>query len=420
MQVRRSTAFNKKVCVMTVCEQPSGELAGKKILLGVTGGIAAYKCAELVRLLKKAGADVVVVMTDAATRFVTPLTFQALSGNPVAVDAWDPEKGGGMTHIDLTRSADLILIAPASADFLAKMAQGRADDLLSALVLARDCDAAVAPAMNRQMWGNPATQRNMALLREDGVAVWGPGVGVQACGETGEGRMLEPCELLEAVVGALTPKRLAGRKIVMTAGPTFEPLDPVRGSTNRSSGQMGYAMARAFAQAGAEVVLVSGPVALPAPFGVLCIDVLTAAEMRQAVMADIADAHVFVGVAAVADYRPVNAAEHKLKKTETDDGGRTIALTTNPDILAEVASLPAAPYCVGFAAESQNLDEYAEAKRLRKRLPLVIGNLVSEGLGTTENRVTLYDDAGRHSLPLLAKPALARALVHALADRLEN
>lgn len=403
---------------MTVCEQPSGELAGKKILLGVTGGIAAYKCAELARLLKKAGADVVVVMTEAATRFVAPLTFQALSGNPVAVDAWDPESGGGMTHINLTRAADLMLIAPASADFLAKMAQGRADDLLSALVLARDCAVAVAPAMNRQMWGNPATQRNVLLLREDGVAVWGPGVGVQACGETGEGRMLEPCELLEATVGALTPKRLAGRKIVMTAGPTFEPIDPVRGITNRSSGQMGYAMARAFTQAGAEVVLVSGPVALPAPFGVRCVDVLTAAEMRQAVMAEIADAQVFVGVAAVADYRPVNAAEHKLKKTESAEGGRTIELTTNPDILAEVASLPAAPYCVGFAAESQNLDDYAEAKRQRKRLPLVIGNLVSDGLGTNENRVTLYDDAGRHPLPLLAKPALARALVDALADRL--
>lgn len=403
---------------MTVCEQPSGELAGKKILLGVTGGVAAYKCAELVRLLKKAGADVVVVMTDAATRFVAPLTFQALSGNPVAVDAWDPESGGGMTHINLTRAADLMLIAPASADFLAKMAQGRADDLLSALVLARDCAVAVAPAMNRQMWGNPATQRNVLLLREDGVAVWGPGVGVQACGETGEGRMLEPCELLEAIVGALTPKRLAGRKIVMTAGPTFEPIDPVRGITNRSSGQMGYAMARAFTQAGAEVVLVSGPVALSAPFGVRCVDVLTAAEMRQAVMAEIADAQVFVGVAAVADYRPVNAAEHKLKKTESAEGGRTIELTTNPDILAEVASLPAAPYCVGFAAESQNLDDYAEAKRQRKRLPLVIGNLVSDGLGTNENRVTLYDDAGRHPLPLLAKPALARALVDALADRL--
>src|SRR5574343_1759795 len=325
---------------MTVCVQTSNELTGKKILLGVTGGIAAYKCAELVRLLKKAGADGVVVMTDAATRFVTPLTFQALSCNPVPVDAWDPAKGGGMTHIDLTRSSDLMVIAPASADFLAKMAQGRADDLLSALVLARDCAVAVAPAMNRQMWGNPATQRNMAQLREDGVVVWGPGVGVQACGETGEGRMLEPCELLEAVVGALTPKCLAGRKIVMTAGPTFEPIDPVRGITIRSSGQMGYAMARAFAHAGAEVVLVSGPVALPAPSGVRFVNVQTATKMRQAVMADICDAQVFVGVAAVADYRPVEVAEHKLKKTESvaGDGGRTITLTPNPDILAEVAS----------------------------------------------------------------------------------
>jgi len=407
---------------MTVCLQPSTELAGKKILLGVTGGIAAYKCAELVRLLKKNGAEVVVVMTAAATRFVTPLTFQALSGHPVAVDAWDPEQGGGMTHIDLTRSADLMVIAPATADFLAKIAQGRADDLLSALVLARDCPLAVAPAMNRQMWSNPATQRNMSCLQQDGIAVWGPGVGEQACGETGEGRMLEACELAEAVVAALTPKQLAGQKIVMTAGPTFEPIDPVRGITNRSSGQMGYALARAFAQAGAEVTLVSGPVNFAAPLGVKCIDVLTAEAMRQAVMAEIASATVFVGVAAVADYRPLQVAEHKLKKTESAgaDGGRTIALTPNPDILAEVASLPAAPYCVGFAAESQNLDDYAEAKRLRKRLPLIIGNLVSDGLGTSANRVTLYDDAGRHALPELPKSELARRLVDELATRLHK
>lgn len=413
--------LNKKALFMTVV-QPSDELMGKKILLGITGGIAAYKSAELVRLLKKSGATVVVVMTEAATRFVTPLTFQALSGNPVAVDAWDPEKGGGMTHIDLTRSSDLMLIAPASADFMAKVAQGRADDLLSALVLARDCPLAIAPAMNRQMWSNPATQRNKQLLESDGIAIWGPGIGEQACGETGEGRMLESCELAEAVIGALTAKQLAGKKIVMTAGPTFEPIDPVRGITNLSSGQMGFAMARAFAQAGAEVVLVSGPVSFATPFGVQRINVQTAEQMRQAVMAEIAEAQVFVGVAAVADYRPVNAAEHKLKKTESDaaDGGRTIELTTNPDILAEVASLPAAPYCVGFAAESQNLDEYAEAKRQRKRLPLVIGNLVSDGLGTAANVVTLYDAKGRHPLPEMSKPALARRLVDELASRLNQ
>ena len=405
---------------MTVCVQSSDELAGKKILLGVTGGIAAYKCAELVRLLKKAGAQVVVVMTEAATRFVTPLTFQALSGNPVAIDAWDPEKGGGMTHIDLTRAADLMVIAPASADFMAKVAQGRADDLLSALVLARDCPLAIAPAMNRQMWSNPALQRNRTLLAQDGVAIWGPGVGEQACGETGKGRMLEACELVEAIIAAMTPKQLAGKKIVMTAGPTFEPIDPVRGITNQSSGQMGFAMARAFAQAGAEVVLVSGPVAYPTPLGIKRINVQTAEQMRQAVMGEIAHAQVFVGVAAVADYRPLAVAEHKLKKTESAEaaGGRTIELTPNPDILAEVASLPAAPYCVGFAAESQNLDDYAEAKRLRKHLPLIIGNLVSDGLGTSSNRVTLYDAAGRHPLPELPKPALARRLVDELAARL--
>ena len=405
---------------MSVCVQPSMELAGKKILLGVTGGIAAYKCAELVRLLKKAGADVVVGMTEAATRFVTPLTFQVLSGHPVTVDAWNPAQGNGMHHIDLTRSADLMLVAPASADFMARIAQGRADDLLSTLVLARDCPLAVAPAMNRQMWSNPATQRNAAQLQADGVVLWGPATGEQACGETGEGRMLEPGELLERVIAAVTPKVLAGQRIVMTVGPTFEPLDPVRGITNRSSGQMGYAMARAFAQAGAEVTLVSGPVHFSTPYAVRRIDVLTAEDMRQAVMAHIAHATVFVGVAAVADYRPVSVAEHKLKKTESDatQHGRTIELTANPDILAEVASLPAAPYCVGFAAESQNLDDYAEAKRQRKRLPLIIGNLVADGLGTAGNRVTLYDDAGRHPLPVLHKTELAQRLVDELARRL--
>ena len=407
---------------MSVCVPPSTELAGKKILLGVTGGIAAYKCAELLRLLKQAGADVVVSMTDAATRFVTPLTFQALSGHPVAVDAWNPDQGNGMHHIDLTRTADLMLVAPASADFIAKMAQGRADDLLSTLVLARDCPLAVAPAMNRQMWSNPATQRNVAQLREDGIALWGPAAGEQACGEVGEGRMLEACELLEHVLTAVTPKVLSGQKVVMTVGPTFEPLDPVRGITNRSSGQMGYAMARAFAQAGAEVTLVSGPVSFATPMGVRRIDVLTAEDMRQAVMTEIANATVFVGVAAVADYRPVEVAAHKLKKTESEAAqrGRSIELTTNRDILAEVASLPAAPYCVGFAAESQNLDEYAEAKRQRKGLPLIIGNLVADGLGTAENRVTLYDDAGRHPLPILHKAELAKRLVEELAKRLDT
>lgn len=405
---------------MSVCVPSSTELTGKKILLGVTGGIAAYKCAELVRLLKKAGADVVVAMTEAGARFVTPLTFQALSGNPVAVNAWNPDHGNGMHHIDLTRSADLMLVAPASADFIAKVAQGRADDLLSTLVLARDCPLAVAPAMNRQMWSNPATQRHVAQLRADGIAIWGPAAGEQACGETGEGRMLEAAELLEQVIAAVTPQLLAGQRIVMTVGPTFEPLDPVRGITNRSSGQMGYAMARAFAQAGAEVTLISGPVNLSTPVGVHRIDVLTAAQMRHTVMAEIAKATVFVGVAAVADYRPVEVAEHKLKKTDSEAAqrGRTIELTTNPDILAEVASLPAAPYCVGFAAESQNLDEYAEAKRQRKRLPLIIGNLVADGLGTNDNRVTLYDDAGRHPLPILHKTDLARRLVEELAQRL--
>ncbi len=358
------------------------ELSGKTIVLGVSGGIAAYKAAELTRLLIKAGARVHVVMTENGARFVTPTTFQALSGNPVWTDPWDDRRANNMSHIDLTRSADALLIAPATANMLAKLAHGIADDLLSTLSLARDCPLLVAPAMNRQMWHNPATQRNVSQLRADGIAVIGPDAGEQACGEVGEGRMSEPEVIVEALISALKAKPLAGKTVLMTAGPTYEPLDPVRGITNISSGKMGYALARALVQAGARVQLVSGPVALPAPYGVERIPVQTAREMHQAVMERVGQAQVFVGVAAVADFRPVDVAADKIKKS---GDGLTIQLTRNPDILAEVASLPAAPFCVGFAAESQNLETYASGKLQAKRLKLVVGNLVQDGMGGDSN-----------------------------------
>ncbi|MBP6762768.1 MAG: bifunctional phosphopantothenoylcysteine decarboxylase/phosphopantothenate--cysteine ligase CoaBC, partial [Thauera sp.] len=290
-------------------------LKGRRIVLGVSGGIAAYKAAELVRLLVKAGADVHVVLSEGGARFVTAVTFQALSGNTVWTDLWDARMPNNMAHIDLGRDADAILVAPATADFIARVAQGRADDLLSTLALARDVPLIVAPAMNRQMWESPPTQRNVALVRGDGVTVFGPATGEQACGEVGMGRMLEPEELLERLEGFFVPKVLAGRKVVMTAGPTFEAIDPVRGITNISSGKMGYALARACAQAGAEVVLVSGPVSLAVPADVRCVPVASALQMRAAVLEALPGAQVFIGVAAVADYRPLTTAEHKLKKT---------------------------------------------------------------------------------------------------------
>ena len=340
------------------------DLKGKRIVLGVTGGIAAYKAAELVRLLGKQGADVQVAMTEGATHFVTATTFQALSGKPVFTDQWDARMPNAMAHIDLSRQADLILIAPASADFMARIAHGMADDLLATMVLARDCPLLLAPAMNRQMWENPATQRNVAQLLADGVQIIGPASGEQACGEVGAGRMLEPEEILEEVIAFFTPKVLAGRKVLLTAGPTFEAIDPVRGITNLSSGRMGYALARAARQAGAEVTLVSGPVALAAPQGVSRINVRSALEMHAAVLAQAAASDIFIAVAAVADYRVANAAEHKLKK---DTGGMPpIELVENPDILAEVAALPGGPFCVGFAAESRNLEEYAQTKRRKE------------------------------------------------------
>lgn len=389
------------------------ELQGKRIVLGVTGGIAAYKAAELVRLLGKAGAEVQVAMTEAAAHFVTPVTFQALSGKPVFTDQWDARIGNNMAHIDLSRSADCILVAPASADFLAKAANGLADNLLTTLVLARDCPLLLAPAMNRQMWENPATRRNAAQLLADGVALLGPACGDQACGETGAGRMLEAEEILEEVVAFFTPKCLAGKRVLITAGPTFEAIDPVRGITNLSSGKMGYAVARAARQAGAEVTLVSGPVSLATPQGVSRIDVTSALDMHAAVMARAGESDIFIAVAAVADYRAAHPAGQKLKK---DTGGvPAIGLVENPDILAEVAAMQDGPFCVGFAAESQNLEAYAQAKRRKKNIPLIAGNLIQEGFGADTNRLVLFDDNGVHPLAPAAKSVLARQLIEHIA-----
>ncbi len=394
------------------------ELNDKRVVLGVTGGIAAYKAAELVRLLGKQGADVQVAMTEGATHFVTATTFQALSGKPVYLDQWDARMPNAMAHIDLSRQADLIVIAPASADFLARIANGMADDLLATMVLARNCPLLVAPAMNRQMWENPATQRNVAQLRADGVIVLGPASGEQACGEVGAGRMLEPEQIAEEVIAFCAPKVLAGRKLLLTAGPTFEAIDPVRGITNLSSGRMGYAIARAARHAGAGVTLVSGPVGFASPQGVDRINVRSALEMHAAVMGQAATADIFIGVAAVADYRVANAAEHKLKK---DTGGiPPIELVENPDILAEVAALKNGPFCVGFAAESRNLEEYAQTKRRKKNIPLIAGNLIQDGFGGDDNRIVLFDEAGSHPLTLASKSVLARQLIEHIAQMLKG
>ena len=402
------------------------DLNDRRILLGVSGGIAAYKAAELTRLLVKEGADVHVVLTESGARFVTSVTFQALSGNPVWSDLWDARMANSMAHIDLSRGADAIVVAPASADLLAKLAHGLADDLLSTTCLAREregdtarppCALLVAPAMNRQMWDNPATQRNLRQLRDDGVVVLGPAAGDQACGEVGEGRMLEAEELLEDIVGFFQPKPLTGLRVLVTAGPTFEPLDPVRGVTNLSSGKMGFAVARAAAEAGAAVTLVAGPVSQRTPRSVQRVDVTTALQMRDAVLSRIADCHVFIGVAAVADYRPADAARQKMKKGEKE---KTIRLLANPDILAEVAARPKPPFCIGFAAESENLAEYAEAKRRAKKLPLLVGNLVEHGLGGDQNTVVLFDDGGQHPLPPAPKLQVARAIVGHLARKLKR
>jgi phosphopantothenoylcysteine decarboxylase/phosphopantothenate--cysteine ligase len=390
-------------------------LTGKRILLGVTGGIAAYKAAELVRLLTRTGADVRVVMSEAATRFITPVTLQALSGQAVWTDMWDPRVPDNMGHIEHSRDRELIAVAPATADFMAKVAHGLADDLLSALCLARRCPLMLAPAMNVEMWENAATQRSLQLLQEDGVLLAGPTAGDQACGEVGMGRMLEPAQLLAEIDRLFQPKLLDGRRVLVTAGPTEEPVDPVRVLTNRSSGKMGYAIARAAREAGAEVTLVSGPVALATPPGVARIDVRTAEQMFEAVKSAAKSADVFVSVAAVADYKVKNRAEQKMKK---GNGGLSLELEQNPDILSWVAALPQPPFCVGFAAESENLAQHAKEKRLKKRVPLMAANLAQEALGADDNSITLYDERGEHALGRGAKLELARKLLEHVAGML--
>jgi phosphopantothenoylcysteine decarboxylase/phosphopantothenate--cysteine ligase len=388
-------------------------IKGKRILLGVTGGIAAYKVVELARILVKQGVDLRVAMTDAATRFVTPVTMQAISGQAVWTDLWDPRVPDNMAHIELSRDRELIVVAPATADFMAKLAHGLADDLLSTMALARRCPLMLAPAMNVEMWDNPATQRNVLALRDDGIVFAGPAAGDQACGETGMGRMLEPQQISEEVEAIFQPKLLAGKRVLVTAGPTEEPIDPVRVITNRSSGKMGYAVARAAHEAGAEVTLVSGPVAVPAPSGVARVSVRTAREMFDAVKTAVPGSDIFISVAAVADYRTSNASPQKIKKGSGK--GRTLELEENPDILAWVAAQPAPPLCVGFAAESEDVADNARAKRAKKKLPLLAANLAQHALGADENEITLFDDRGEHPLGRGPKIDLARKLMLHLA-----
>ena len=395
-------------------------LGGRHIVLGLSGGIACFKSAELVRALTQAGASVQVVMTEAACQFITPVTMQALSGQPVVLSQWDVREPNNMAHINLSREADAILVAPASADFMAQLAQGRANDLLALLCLARPiaaCPLLLAPAMNREMWDHPATRRNCAQVVADGATLLGPGNGDQACGETGDGRMLEAAELCEDLVAFFQPKLLAGRKLLITAGPTFEAIDPVRGITNLSSGKMGFAIARAAQEAGAQVTLVAGPVHLATPRGVVRIDVRSAQQMHDAVLPLAAQHGGFVATAAVADWRPAAASGEKIKK---DGSGRVpaIAFTENPDILATVARLPGGPYCVGFAAESHDLAHHAREKRLRKGVPLIVGNLGPATFGQDDNTLLLVDADGERALPTADKLSLARALVAEIAQRL--
>ena len=400
------------------------DLAGKHIVLGLTGGIACYKAAELCRALVKEGATVQVVMTEAAQQFITPVTMQALSNRPVFHSQWDAREPNNMAHINLSREADAILIAPCSADFIAKLLHGRADDLLSLMCLARPIKRVpllVAPAMNREMWSHPATQRNFAQLAADGATVLGVGSGAQACGETGDGRMLEPAELLEDLIAFFQPKPLAGQRVLVNAGPTFEALDPVRGITNLSSGKMGFAIARAAREAGAEVTLVAGPVSLPTPRGVTRIDVRSGLQMMAACEAAAAQADVFVATAAVADWRPAQASDHKIKK---DGSGQPPALhfVENPDILATLAqgarARAGALYCVGFAAESHDLAANAQAKRARKGVPLLVGNIGPATFGQDDNQLLLVDATGTQELPRASKLTLARQLVTQIAQRI--
>ena len=403
---------------------PSGELAGRHLVLGLSGGVACYKAAVLARELQRHGAIVQVVMTEAACRFITPATMQALTGRPVVTTQWDEREPNHMPHINLTREADAVIVAPASADFIAQLAQGRAGEILSLLCLARPaarCALLLAPAMNREMWQHPATQRNAAQAVADGAVLLGPDAGDQACGETGDGRMLEPEALAEAVIAHFQPRLLAGRSVLLTAGPTFEPIDPVRGITNRSSGKMGFALARAAAEAGAQVTLVAGPVALPTPAGVTRIDVGSAREMLAAVLPLAARHGVFVATAAVADWRPATEASAKIKK---DGSGAvpTLGFAENPDILATVAALPSAerPFCVGFAAETEDLERHARAKLVKKRVDLVVANLGPATFGRDDNSLCIVSPEGSRELPRAPKLALARQLVAEIARRLPS
>ena len=391
------------------------DIKGKRILLGLTGGIAAYKAAELSRLLTQAGADVQIAMTEAACRFITPMTLQALSGKTVYTDMWDASVPNHMAHIELSRDRDVIVIAPASADFLAKLAQGRCDDLLSTLCVARECPLLVAPAMNLQMWGNPATQRNVRQLGADGIVVLGPASGDQACGEVGMGRMLEAAELFEEIEAFLQPKLLAGKRVLVTAGPTVEPIDTVRGISNTSSGKMGYAVARAAREAGADVTLISGPTALDAPRGIRRLGVSTAIQMFDATMERADQIDIFIGVAAVADYRPKQAKQHKLKKGTRE---MTLELQPNPDILGTLAARSPPPFCVGFAAETENLRKHAQEKRKRKSIPLLAANLAQHAFGAEDNELVLFDDKGEHKLARAPKIAIARQLIAHIAKML--
>jgi len=389
------------------------DITRKQVVLGITGGIAAYKAAELTRELQRKGMDVQVVMTRAAGSLVAPATFQALSGRPVFSDLWDPRIADNMGHIELSRGKDVIVVAPASANFLAKIANGLADDLLSTLCLARECPLLVAPAMNRQMWDHPSSLRNVERLARDGVKLLGPASGDQACGEIGLGRMLEPLEIAEAVVAQLAPKLLRDVRVLITAGPTFEPIDAVRAITNRSSGKMGYAVARAALDAGARVSLISGPVSLPAPNGAEIVHVDTASQMFDAVKRQVPRTDIYIGVAAVADYRVDKPRTHKIKKT--DERQLQLRLVPNPDILGWVASRAKPPFTVGFAAESRNLDAYADAKRRRKKVNVMVANLAQEAIGSDDNEVMMLDDKGKHQFARAPKDVVARQLIAHIA-----
>jgi phosphopantothenoylcysteine decarboxylase/phosphopantothenate--cysteine ligase len=402
------------------------DLQNKHIVLGLTGGIACYKAAELCRALIKEGASVQVVMTESATQFITAVTMQALSNRAVYVSQWDAREPNNMAHINLSREADAILVAPASADFMAKLLHGRADDLLSLMCLARpvgEVPLILAPAMNREMWVNPATQRNVTQLTQDGALVLDVGQGDQACGETGDGRMLEPEEIVQDLIAAFQPKLLAGRKVLVTAGPTYEAIDPVRGITNLSSGKMGFAIARAAHEAGAEVTVIAGPVHLPTPRGVTRVDVRSAQDMHGAVLSQVKEASVFVATAAVADWRVAHVADQKIKKTAKGDTPE-LQFTENPDILGEMAKSARAQsgalFCVGFAAESHDLQKHAQAKREKKGVPLLVGNIGPATFGSDENALLLVDAQGTQEIPQANKLDLARKLVTEIAQRMKH